>query len=144
MKLIVAIALLLGIVVWSYADYKAPTAWVKVSDRVATNVGQEVELVARTAMVDVLDEDGAPTGEKVLGPNPLFVKQGNASFRVCTKDKDEWEVVWRLKGNPASEIVVATGTSACKAEERQAVFIRVRSEEPSMNQPTDPTIEVQP
>ena len=129
MKLIVTIALLLGIVVWSYADYKAPSRWVEVADRVATNVEEGVELQAR--MVD---------GK----PNPLFTVRRNAYARIWTKDADNWEVVWRHVGVPASEMIVATGTSSCKPLERQPVAVWVVLEEPNMNEPVNPAVEVIP
>ncbi len=123
--------------------YKDPEPFVEVDDRVFSNTGQEVELVNRTALVDELDVDGKPTGEKVVGPNPLFTKYRNANSRAWSKDADVWEVVWRRKGVPASEQVMATGTSSCKVAERQPIYVRVRVEEPSTNVPTE-FIEAQP
>jgi len=122
----IAFILLLAIpaLLWAYAP---PTAYVEKGDRVFTNVGQEVELQAR-----IVDEK----------PNPLFVPYRNANSRVWTKNGDDWEVVWRRKGVPASEQVLATGVSSCKALERQPVYVRVRIEEPTANLPTNPKDEV--
>ena len=129
MKKLIPIILLAMLVAFAYADYKAPVAYKVTADRVATNVEEAVELQAR--MID---------GK----PNPEFTKRRNASARIWSKDKDDWEVIWRRVGVPASEIIVATGTSVCKALERQPVYIRVRLEVASLNEPTDPALEVGP
>jgi len=123
-RLAIILLALAPVLAWAYAP---PTAYKKTADRVFTNVGEEVELQARLI-------DGKP--------NPLFTKYRNASSRVWTKNGDDWEVVWRRKGVLASEQVMATGVSSCKALERQPVYVRVRIEEPNRNEPTDPALEV--
>ncbi|HDZ37688.1 MAG TPA: hypothetical protein ENH62_05285 [Marinobacter sp.] len=112
MKRIAFILLLIvSALLWGYMP---PTDYVETNDRVFTNVGQQVELQER-----LIDDE----------PNPLFVKYRNANSRVWTENGDDWEVVWRRVGIPASEQVMATGVSSCKAEERQPIYVRVRIEE---------------
>ena len=124
MKRIAFILLLIvPALLWAYTP---PTAYVEKADRVFTRVGQEVELQARVV-------DGKP--------NPLFVKYRNASSRVWTENGDRWEVLWRRVGIAASEQVMATGISSCKALERQPIYIRVRVEEPTANLPSAEVIE---
>ena len=108
--------------------YTPPTSYVETGERVFTNVGQRVELQAR--MID---------GE----PNPLFVPYRNANSRAYTENGDDWEVLWRLKGIPASEQVMATGLSSCKENEYQPVYVRVRIEKATTNLPDTPVEEIQ-
>ena len=122
-RIILILLLVVPALLWAYGP---PTAYVETADRVFTNVGQQVELQARKV-------DGKP--------NPLFVKYRNANSRAWTENGDEWEVVWRLKGVPASEQIMATGISNCKALERQPIYVRVRIEEPTANLPTAEVIE---
>ena len=102
--------------------YTPPTDYVENTDRVFTNVGQRVELQARII-------DGKP--------NSQFVIRRNANSRVWTQNGDDWEVVWRRVGVPASEQVMATGLSSCKESERQPIYVRVRIEEPNLNEPEE-------
>lgn len=118
---------LAGLTLWAYTP---PDTYVETDDRVFTNVGQRVELQSR-----------------MIGdwPNPLFVPYRNANSRVWTKDKDDWEVVWRIKGSPATEQIMASGLSSCKEDERQPIYVRVRIEEPTKNVPSAPVLmEVSP
>ncbi len=139
-RTILILMLVVPALLWAYAP---PTAYVEKADRVFTNAGQMVELQARQLMIDLVDAEGEPTGEQELIPNPSFVKYRNTASRAWSKDGDDWEVVWRLKGVPASEQVMARGVSSCKPLERQPIYIRVRIEEPSFKQPVDPALEVE-
>ncbi len=118
--------------------YKKPTPYVKVGDVVLTNVGQEVELVSRTTTVDVRDEDGIRTGEKVLGPNPLFSKYSNASSRAKLKNGQRIRVLFEIDGVVDTVNPAAIGTALCGVTERQSFYVRVRQEPPQASAPSDP------
>ncbi len=128
MKYVIPGALILLVTGLAFSDYSAPTVWQETNGRVFTNVGQKVELQAR-----VVDDES----------NPNFVPYRNANSRAWSYDGDDWEVVWRRVGVPASEQVMATGLSSCKATERQSIYVRVRIEEPILatRVPTDPALE---
>ena len=97
-----------------------PTTHVETDGRVFTNTGEDIELQAR--MIE---------GQ----PNPEYSRACNARSRVYTINGDAWEVIWRRVGVPASEHVMATGTSVCKSDEYQPVYVRARVEPPTLNLP---------
>lgn len=106
----VILLLLVPVLAWAYAP---PTAYKKTSDRLFTNVGQQVELQARLI-------DGKP--------NPLFVRYRNASSRIWLKNGDTFEIYAKINGVLVNQ-VLASGKASCKATKRQPIYVRVRIEE---------------
>ena len=122
--------------------YKEPINFKQVGDEILTNFGQEVELKERKILGDIVDEEGVPTGEQGQIPNPEFTKCRNANSRIWLKNGKTLRILAEIDGVVDKDNPLAVASSSCEKLELQPFYVRIRVEEPTINIPTDPALEI--
>ena len=106
----------------AFASYTPPTPYVENTDRVFTNVGKVLELVATD--------------------DPNYLTYAKSRSRAYLKNGDTYRVLIEVNGTITE--VCASGTAVCKETEVQPVYIKARVEQPCPKAPTDPALEITP
>ena len=107
--------------------YKEPINFKQVGDEILTNFGQEVELQERKI------------GDEL---NPNFVHCRNANSRIWLKNGKTLRILAEIDGVVDKDNPLAVASSSCEKLELQPFYVRIRVEEPTINIPTDPALEI--